>query len=139
VAKASIAVYVTQASDILSDLPAELTAHSIIAVDYLRDAAKLIFGEFAGLCVLVYLGLFQNLLGGMSAYTIDIGHRDPYRLLIWNINANNTRHTGSSFTCSSIAQSLQSALALLMPGVYANHPHNASAADNLAILTYTFY
>jgi hypothetical protein len=39
---------------------------------------------------------------------------------------------------SSIAQ-LQSALALLMPGVYANHPHNASAADNLAILTYTFY
>jgi hypothetical protein len=62
VTKASVAVYIAKASDILKNLSAKLTSHSIVAVDYLRYPAKLVFGEFAGLCILIYLGLFQNLL-----------------------------------------------------------------------------
>jgi len=50
VANASITGYVTQSSDILSNLSSKLAPHDVIAVDDLRYPAKLVFGEFTGFC-----------------------------------------------------------------------------------------
>jgi hypothetical protein len=72
-ANASVTIYVTQASYILSNLPAELTFHDVIAVDNLRYTAKLIFAKFAGLCVFFDPGFFQNLRRGMSTNTNNVG------------------------------------------------------------------
>jgi hypothetical protein len=90
---APVTIYITQASDILGGLSAKLTSHDVIAFDYLRYPAKVVFGEFAALDVLINLGFSQNLLRVVFAYTKNIGKPNPYRLFIRNINTDNTRHT----------------------------------------------
>jgi hypothetical protein len=73
VANTSVTIYIAQASYILSNLPAELTFHDVIAIDNLRYMAKLIFTEFAGLCAFFDPGFFQNLRRGIFTYTNNVG------------------------------------------------------------------
>jgi hypothetical protein len=73
VANASVTIYITQASYILSNLPAKLTFHDVIAVDNLCYVAKLIFTKFAGLCAFFDPGFFQNLRRGTFTYTNNVG------------------------------------------------------------------
>jgi hypothetical protein len=58
VAKPPVAIDITQASYILGNLPAKLAFHDIIAVNNLRNAAKVILAELGGLRALVDAGLF---------------------------------------------------------------------------------
>jgi hypothetical protein len=95
VANAPVALYVAKPSDILSNLSAELASDYVIPVDNLRYLAELVFAEFAGLCVFFDPGLLQYLLRGMLTNTNNVGQRDPYRFIIWNIDTNYTRHFSS--------------------------------------------
>jgi hypothetical protein len=69
----SVAAYVTQARDILGDLPSQLTSDDIITVNNLVYPTKLVLTEFAGFGTLFYLCLFQNHFRCMLTYTMDIG------------------------------------------------------------------
>jgi hypothetical protein len=129
VANASITAYIAQSSNILSGLPAKLASHNVIVVNNLSYSAKLIFAEFAGLGAFFNLGLLQNHFRSMPTYTMNIGQRNPYRFIIRNINTYYTGHISS----------LQLTLALFVPWVGTNHPHNTFATNNLAIFTYTFH
>jgi hypothetical protein len=128
---------ISQAGDILANLPAKLSAYHVTALDNLRDSAQLVFRQLARLGIHVNLRLFKNLHGSMSAYAVNIGQRNPYCFLIGYINTNNTRHTSSLLT--SFSRDAFSALSLLVAGIAANHVHNALATHNPAILTNTSY
>jgi hypothetical protein len=58
VANAPVTIYVTQASYVLSNLPAKLAFHDAIAVNDLRYVAELVFAELASLCVFFDTGFF---------------------------------------------------------------------------------
>ena len=73
VANTSVAIYVTQASYVLRNLPAKLAFNYVVAVDNLRYVAKLIFTETVGFCAFLNPGFFQNMLRGVLAYTNNIG------------------------------------------------------------------
>ena len=76
----------------------------------------------------------------------DVRQRDLDRLVVRNVNTYDTRHI--IFPSCHIIQhhdthrghtALLLALPLLVPGVRADHPHHALAADDLAVLTDSFY
>jgi hypothetical protein len=73
VANASVTGYISQSSNILSDLPAKLASNNVMTVNNLSYPAKLVFGEFAGFCALPNLGLFQNLFRGIFTDAKNIG------------------------------------------------------------------
>jgi len=77
VPKTPVTVYIPQPGNILRYLSAKLTADNIITVDNLSYSAKLVFGKLAGLGAFFNLGLFQNPLRGMPAYTINVSQRNP--------------------------------------------------------------
>jgi hypothetical protein len=97
VSDAPIAANITQTGNILRNLPSQLAAHDVIAVNNLSYPAKLILRQFAGFRALINSGFLQNLPGRVFAYTTYIGQRNPYRLVIGNINTNYTRHINSSY------------------------------------------
>jgi hypothetical protein len=139
VPNAPIACNITQTRDILGDLPSKLPANNIVAVDNLRNPAEIVFSQLTGLDIFLDSGLFQYLSGGMLTYAYDISQRNPYRLIVGNVNTNYTRHFCSYSNRSIMLTNPKSTLTLLMPRVCADHPHNALAPDYLAIFTYTFY
>jgi hypothetical protein len=95
VANAPVTTDITQASYVLSNLPAQLTFNDAIAVDNLCYVAKLIFAELAGFRAFIDPGLFEYLLRGALAYADNIGQCNPDGLIIGNINTDYTRHISS--------------------------------------------
>jgi hypothetical protein len=65
--------YVTQASNILSHLPAKLASNNVIAVYDLRYTAQLILSQLARFSLFLNPRFFQNLLGRIFTHPIDIG------------------------------------------------------------------
>jgi hypothetical protein len=94
----AITGYVTQASDILSHLPAKLASNNVIAVYDLRYPAQLILGQLSRFCRSFNPRFLQNLFGRIFAYPKNIGQRNPYRFVVRNINTNYTRHICSLFS-----------------------------------------
>jgi hypothetical protein len=95
VTNAPIAAYISQTGNILGHLSAKLTAYNVITVDNLSYPAEFVFAELAGLCVFFDSSLLQDLPRSISAYTWNVGQRNPYRFFIGNVNTNYSRHISS--------------------------------------------
>jgi hypothetical protein len=101
--------------------------------------AELILGELIGLRARINTRFLQDLLRGVLADADNISQRNPNGLVIGDINTNYTWHVNSlSYPIAYHPTLRKLPLALLMPRIRTNDPHNALAADNPAILTYTF-
>jgi hypothetical protein len=86
---------VAQPRDILCNLPSKLTASYVAAFYNLVNLAQLVFCELARLDIGVNPGLVENIHRIMPAYPVNIGQRNPNRLLIRHIHTNYTRHISS--------------------------------------------
>jgi hypothetical protein len=73
VSQSSVTRYVTQTGNVLSHLPAQLTANNVVAIDYLSYPAELILTQAACLRPRLDLGLLENLLRRMHADPVDVG------------------------------------------------------------------
>jgi hypothetical protein len=87
---------IAKPGNILGDLPPELAANNIVAIDYLGYAAQLIFRKLTGLGHLLNSGLFENLTRGVPANTANMSQGNPNRFAVGSINTNYTRHLPSS-------------------------------------------
>ena len=83
-------------------------------------------------------GGFENLVGGLSADTVNIGQSNFNALRIRNIYTSDTCH--SLFHLSdSFANSAGLALLLLVLGVFANHHDSTFSLDDFALFANLFY
>jgi hypothetical protein len=134
---------ITQTGDVLGHLPAKLTFDYAIAVDDLRYLAKLIFGELVRLGGFFDPGFLQYLPRRTQTDTDNISQCNQYGLVVGNINTDYTRHISSfSFLVYSFKidpDNSKLTLTLFVSRVCTDHSHDAFAANDLAILTNTFY
>jgi len=104
VSHSSATADIAKPGNILRDLPPELAANNIVAIDYLGYAAQLIFRKLAGPGHWLNSGLFENLTRGVPANTANMRQGNPNRFAIGNINTNYTRHLPSSPSKLSVSR-----------------------------------
>src|SRR5450432_3242737 len=118
---AAIAADVAQPGDVLLNLPAKRAFHFVIAIDDADDLGEFFFAQFLGAALKVDAGFFQNDPAVGPADAENIRQADPDRLVGRNIDTRDTRHGLS--------------LLLLVLHIRADHPHDAFAANDLAVFT----
>jgi hypothetical protein len=135
VSNAPIAVDVFQPGDILAYLTAKLTFDRVVLVQQGGHAGQLILAEVARPAQRVNPRLVAKLPRDLRTDPIEVGQRDPSRFIVWYVDTEQTRHPKLPLSAASTPVSTGLTLPLLVAGVAANHENDASAADDLAVLT----
>lgn len=132
----AVAPDIHQALDVHGDLTPEIALHPHLFVDNLADAVDLVVCQVTHARVGIDVGALEELLTSMQSNAIDIWQSRLDPLVARKINSRNSRHAVSPFRPLSRGRL---ALPLLVPWVDANHPDNAVAPDNLALLAAARY
>src|SRR5208283_3210692 len=123
-ADAPIAFDALEAFEVHADLPPQIAFNHVLAIlDGMHDLGKLLLGQILRADGGIDFGLGQNISGVGGSNAIDGAQRNIDALVGRNFYSDNTCHNSGCL-----------ALPLFVPGVSADHPDNAFAPDNLAIL-----
>src|SRR5205814_6988791 len=116
-----------QPLDVLAHLPSEVALDDVLVVDDLTYAADLVVRQVPRLGPGVDPGLNADLLRHARPDAVDVaqGKLDP--LIVWDIDARDTCHRPLL------------ALALLVALVFTDHPYDAEASDDLALIAARLY
>lgn len=128
VTQATEAADVHEALDIGRDLATEVAFHLVVLLEFLTDLVHFVGGKIINVALPVHTGGAQDLQGRSTADAIDIGERNVHTFATRQINTCNSRHSTSPAL----------ALALLVPGVFADNSKNTLAPDHLALGAYFF-
>ena len=113
VAQATETANVHQALDIRGKLTAEVAFHLIVLFDFFAKLVYFFGGKIINATGPINTGRAENFHSGRPANAINVGQRDISALPTRQVNTSNSGH-------SSSPEKL--ALALLVPGVFANDP-----------------
>ncbi len=127
-AQATEAADVHEALDIGRDLATKVAFHLVVLFEFLTDLVHFVGGKIINVALPVHTGGAQDLQGRSTADAIDIGERNVHTFATRQINTCNSRHSTSPAL----------ALALLVPGVFADNSKNTLAPDHLALGAYFF-
>lgn len=130
--KSPITSDIHQPLDMGRDLSPEIPLHFMAFIDNIPDMDQFLIRQIFHPFVYVDAGLLQDLHGGRSSDSIDIGqsHLDP--LVPRQIHPRNSCQFQSSFWCCST-------LTLFMPGIIADHANNSMPFHHFTLRTNPFY
>ncbi len=121
--KSTVTTEVHQSLDVQSVLTPQITFHLVVGLKELTDSANFAFRQVARTNIEVDVRLAENLLRKRPTYSEDVGKTDDDALTRWQVNARNSCHS-----------KLLLALTLFMARVLTNHPDDAFAADDPALI-----
>src|SRR4051794_37918033 len=125
VPEAAGALDVLQALGVVLHLAAQRAFGDVLAVEEAHDAGDLLVGQVAGAALRIDVGLVAQLQGRGRADAVNVPQRDVRRLVVGQIDTEDTRHGGSPGL----------ALALLVTRVAADHVQLALPPYQLAVFT----
>ena len=127
-AHTTVALDLGQTLDVKRDVTAQVAFHLVVLFEFLTDLVHFVGGKIINVALPVHTGGAQDLQGRSTADAIDIGERNVHTFATRQINTCNSRHSTSPAL----------ALALLVPGVFADNSKNTLAPDHLALGAYFF-
>src|SRR5690606_19953788 len=113
--------------DVLLHLPARVTLDLVTGLDGVTQGLDVSVAQLVDPALRRDAGLVADLEGLRAADAVDVRKGVAQRLAAGQVN--------SSDTCHDSVLSSASALTLLVPGVLADHAHDALPADDLALVT----
>ena len=125
VAQSSVAPDVHEHLDVLIHFASQIALDLVLSLDYLAKLDNFGLAEMVGLGASVDTSAATDLEGLRAPDPVDVGERNFDSLLAGQINASDSCHGRFS-----------SALALLVPGVVANHSNDAATSDDPALETH---
>src|SRR6516164_3682144 len=129
VPEAAVALNVFQTSDVLLDLAAQRPLDRVLAVQNGRQPGDVFVGQVLGAALRVDAGLLAQAQGQRRPDAVDVPQRNVRRLVVGQVNTQDTRH----------GRSPRSALTLFVAWIGANHQQLAVPPHQLAVLTDAFY
>jgi hypothetical protein len=121
---APVTAYIHKALDAGSHFPAQVAFHFVVLLNFLTNIIDLVRGQIINAASPVHPGRIQDFHGRGTAYAINIRQGYVGPLASRQINSSNSGHSQTPASLS---------LALLVPGVFAEHPQDALAADHFAL------
>jgi hypothetical protein len=132
--KAAVAPNIHQALDVHRDFATQISLDSHLFVDDFANSVDLVIGKVPHARVRIYIRALEQFLAGMEADAKDIGQRRFDPLIARKIDSCNSRHVASPL---GPRERGRLTLPLLVPWIDANHPNDAFASNDLALLTPT--
>src|SRR5262245_56706975 len=124
-----IAVDLLEPVDVLHGHAPQGTLDHEVLLEIARDVGDLVVLEVLGAHAGVDRELLEDLAGDRRTNAVDVLQRDLDALFAGDVDAEETRHV--SVTLDLVLTLL--ALALLVPGIAADHAHDAAAPHDLAV------
>jgi hypothetical protein len=128
VTQTSVTAYAHQSPYVLVQLPPEVPLDAVLGLQDPRKAGDLFVRQIVGRLGRVQFRLVDDLTGQGGPDAVDITERKRQPLPAGNVDTQNSWHALFSST-----------LALFVPGIGTDDPHDTLAAYYLAALTHSFY
>jgi hypothetical protein len=130
-AKTPVSPQVHQSFDVHGNFPPQIPFDFQIAlIDDLTDFRYFGVGQLVCLALQVNLGLFQKLASRRATDAVNVSQSNFNNFISGKINPCNARHTYLLFPCLL-------SLPLFVPGILANHPHDAFPFYHLTFVAYS--
>jgi hypothetical protein len=131
-----VAPDVHQALDIHRDFATQISLDPHLLVDDFANPIDLVIGQIPHARVRINVCALEQFLAGMEPDAKDIWQRRLDSLVARKIDTCNSRHVASPLGPHERGRLT---LPLLVPWINANHPNDALASNDLALLTPTSY